>query len=181
MDGAGAVFLEPPEVERRPVAFMGGKAVLGPLLVILAHKLIASDLSDNGGGANAAAEPVPFHHGEAGHRQGLKGKTSVDDDGLWPYGEPLNGKMHGLQRGLEDIDTINFIGVDGGGSKDDVFRGGKPLVQKIELSVAEQLAVRKPGEVHFKRNDGGAGDDGSCERASSGLIDAGDQRAPAFS
>jgi len=165
------MFLEPPEVKRCPIPFMGSKPVLGPLFVVFAHDPIAGDLGNNRGGAYAAAESVSFYDGETGYRERLERIGSIDDNGLWLHRKPLYGKVHGFQRGLEDVDAVNLIGVNGGRSERDFSRGGEPLVQGVEISITEELAVCETGKMHFKREDDGASDNRACERASSGLID----------
>ena len=108
MLGAGTVKLQGDEVDRRAVAFVGGKTVVGVGLVQCVTQTVARDFGQDGGGRNRGHFGITFHDGFGPHGQGGQA-VAVDEHQRGFQAQAGHGALHGQQRGLQDVQLVYFL------------------------------------------------------------------------
>ena len=119
------------EVEGGTVTFVGCERVLGILFIELLHPLIARDFGEDAGGCDAEAFSIAVDDG--GLRNGKIGyRQAVDEGVVGALSECGDGASHAVAGGLEDVEAIDFGGLD----FDDCVKDVLVVEDLVEESVA---------------------------------------------
>ena len=160
-------------MQRGAIAFVLRKSVGGIARLHFDHEAVARDLRDDARGGDAEAEPVAadergLRHGEGEHGQ------AVDQGVIGCEDQRGESAAHRFVRGVEDVQPVDFLGLDHSESPADFAVAGdlgvKPFAgslgkffRVVEIAMAESL------REHDRRRDHRAG-----ERAAPRLINSGD-------
>ena len=75
------------------------------------HLRITFDLGQDGSGADFGDAGIALHHGGCGHLD-IGTAVAVDEHMLRRYRQLLDRLLHRQQGGLQDVDAVDFAGVD---------------------------------------------------------------------
>ena len=158
---------------RRSVSFMCLKSILGKSSMRFNHKTIASDFRKNGGGGNGQAQSVALNdHSlldpDIGEPDG------IEDEEIGRGRKLTQGLFHGTSSGLPDIHGINDLGIYDSDTKAKRHVPDQ-CIKILPLLFTQPFRVTKPDQrtTPAGKNDGG-GNDGTCERPATDLIEARD-------
>ncbi|MEY5026608.1 MAG: hypothetical protein RLZZ244_2136 [Verrucomicrobiota bacterium] len=161
------------EVEGGAVAFVLSEGVLGIGGVQFLHSIIARDLGEDACGGDAEAEGVPTDEGGLGDGEGVDGK-SVDEGVVGGGGEAEDGAAHALVGGAEDVEAVDFLGVDFDDAGEDLGEGAEFCEDFLPGFRGELFGVGEFGVGEILGEDHRGDKKRAGEGAPSGLIDAGD-------
>ena len=160
-----------------------GESVPGVAFVERVHDLIAGDLGENAGTGDGIAEGVPLRN--SGLARGKRADwQSIDEEVIGGRVELCDGAKHGGMGGGEDVELVDFLGLgesDGeleawclvNGIEESLSSGRGELFGIVELLELLWSSASLP----MGGEDECGGDDGTCERAASGLVNACDPEA----
>lgn len=180
VQGARAELGEGFEVLGRAVSFVTGESIVWVLPVEVLHELVAGDLGEDTGGGDAEAEGVAVDDGGVGETE-VRDRQAIDEDGVGGRVQSQEGFPHGAVRGLQDVQGVDRLDVDGVEAIAEARQGAKRGVEAPALRGGELLRVRQSLERRrqsladqFNRKHDRGGDDRSCERTPAGFVDARD-------
>jgi hypothetical protein len=135
------------------VAFMLGEAVFGMEAVVFEHEAVALDLGDHTRRSDAQAEGVPADEGGLRDRKIVDGQA-IDQGVVGSGAEFFQGAAHSLVRGAEDVEAVDFGGVDDRRGPADAGIRGDSKVKRLATARGEFFRVVKAGQVNVKgKND----------------------------
>ena len=160
------------------VEVIGGGVPLVPIESVpriagveFAHFPVAQDLRDDRGRGNRGAAPVAVKDGALGHRQFANPK-GVDQDDVRQGRQRENGAAHRRQRGLMDIDGVDFAGIGGRDRPGNSVSGDFPK-EIFAFFRGDGLRIADAGDVAVGvQNDRGRVD-GTRQAAAAGFVDPG--------
>ena len=101
-------------MELSAITFMLAEAILGKVGAEVTHDSVTCDFCDYTGGGNGKAQAVAIDNG--GLRKG-KGnyRQAVNQHVVGHAGERGDGAAHGFVRSTQNIDPVDFNGIDNAG------------------------------------------------------------------
>ena len=122
------------------VALVLAEAIFRKTGAEVPHNRVARHLRDHTRGRDAVAEPISTHEGGLLDGERFHGQT-VDQHVLHEHTERSHGATHRLVRGAEDIDAIDFLGLENRHRPRDVFAGHEFCEDLLPLQLGELLGV----------------------------------------
>ena len=116
---ASSEFGHRPAVIKRAIALVFFPVVLGKFFVVLQHKIIAVGFCQDAGGCDRIILAITFDDGGMRNFFVRLEPVAIDDDERWFFFQLIQGQVHGLDGGIEDVDFINFWGINFGYSPAD--------------------------------------------------------------
>ena len=153
----------------RGIALIAVPSVAGKLFVQAVHVVVAVGLGQDGRGGDGKVLAVALHHRGVGNVGIFLETVAVDEQVLRTDGELVDGAVHGQERGVEDVDFVDFL------RRDDAHgpRQGLPLddlAQSVSLVLGQLLGVVQQFVAEILRQDDGGGIDGARQTAATGLV-----------
>ena len=179
MNRAGAVFVETGNMVSRRVALVPGEIVFRVQCVHFDHDPVAGDLRDDARRGDAETERIAIHKRGLGQRKWMDGQP-VDEDMLGRDGETRDSEAHGVVRGAQDVEAIDFLDAHGDDAPMDFGIGRKLGVDCLAGGRGEFFGIVQTFVPEFLRKDHGGCNDRAGERAAPGFIDAGHELDAVF-
>jgi hypothetical protein len=171
MHGAGTMLADHGSVPERSIAFVLVESVDRKGACKVAHHAIPMDLCEDRSGGNAHTEAISRH--DRCMWQPMRTESiSVNEKVEGLNGEPIDGTMHGIERGLQDVHVFDTLNVDNAHmpGQCQTFDLG---CEEFSCGGGKDLGVGKSAWDRSGIEDDGGCDDRSCQRTTSGLVDTG--------
>ncbi len=171
MHGAGTVLADHGSMPERSIAFVLFETIHRERARKVAHQTVPMDLCKDRCGGNAHTEAITGHDG--GVRQTMLTESiPVDEKVERLNGKPIDGTMHRIERGLQDIHVFDALNVD------NTHMPGQCLAfdlgcEEFASGGGKDLGIGKSARDRSGIEDDGGRDDRTCQRTTSGLIDTG--------
>ena len=167
--GTDAVSHDGCAVVTSRIAFVLCPVIVWEFLGNASHILVTMSLGKDARSSYAHHLAVALDDGGEGDvAVGIKAVT-VDEDVLGTHREPVKCPVHGSDRGLEDVDAVNFLGRDHSHSpcQSLVLDNG---AQHVALVLGELLAVVEQFVVEVGRQNHSGSRDRSCQASTPCLV-----------
>src|SRR5437660_907025 len=107
MDRTRPEFVEFGEMEFSTVPFVLTETVFRKTYAEVTHHCVTRDLRNHAGRGNCQADAIPVDNGSL--RKGKwNNRKTIDKNVFGRTDESLDGCSHGLVRGAEDVDSVDF-------------------------------------------------------------------------
>jgi hypothetical protein len=165
------------QVQFRAVTFVLAKAIFRETRAEVAHNRVARDLGDDARGRDREAVAIAvddrgLREREREHRQ------TVDEDVLRLRGEAGEGGVHRLVGRAQNVDRVDFDGIDDADRPRDRGVRQEIAVNFLALLRQQLLRIVQLPVFEFLRKNNRGRDHRTGKRAATGFIDPGDRGNP---
>ena len=157
-------------MQRSAIAFVLGKSVGRIARFHFDHEAVARDLGDHAGRRDAEAESVAADEGGLRNGEG-EYRQAVDQGVIRRDGQRGERAAHRFVRGSQDIEPVDFLGIDDRHRPADFTVAGKFREQPFAGSLRQFFGVVEFLVMKTVRQNHGGRDHRSGEWAASGFID----------
>lgn len=163
------------QVQLGAVALVLAEAIFREARAEVAHNRVARDLRDHAGGRDAEAVAIAVDDRRLRQRKRKNGQA-IDEDVLRLQGERGQRGPHRLMSRAQDIDHVDFHGIDHADAPKNGVIGDEVVVNLLAFLREELFGIIQPPVPEFFRKNDGGSYDRPRESASPGFVDAGDRR-----
>lgn len=154
------------------IAFIGVPMVIRVLGVEVDHIIIPVGFGQYAGSRNRSIGGVPFDDALM-HREGIRTEQmAINQDESGPGLELVKGKVHGLERGFQDVDPVNLFLVNTGHGPGEGFLPDH-IAQQVAVLFFHLFGVIQQGMPEPGRQDYGRRENRTGETAAASFIAAG--------
>src|SRR5438034_4978611 len=172
MDRTRPEFMEFQEMDLSAVAFMLAEAILRKIRTEVTHHSVTGNFRDHTGSSDAEAEAIAIDDSGLRKRKGYNGQA-IDQHVFWRDRKRRNGGAHRFMRGAQDVDAVDFQGIDNTDRPTEIGIRGQVVVNLFaQVRCKLFRIVQAPVTEFFRKNDDG-GYNRTRQSAAASLINPG--------
>jgi hypothetical protein len=158
------------EMDLSAVAFMLAEAILGKMGTKVTHHSVTRDFRDHTGSGDGKAEAIAIDNGGLGKWKGNNGQA-INQHVLRRAGERCNGLAHRSMRRAQNIDAVDFHGIDNTDRPSEVRIRDQVVVNFFAQVRCKLFGIVQAPVTELFRKNYGAGYNRTRQSATASFID----------